>query len=112
VHDLTRHDRLPLRPVLLQVLGEVEIIDEFVDAAQSKQQFGCDVDADVDALGDQGKLQAKLIPKELELLFLYAFILFYDARHVFHLLIIENIVQLIFVPRCLIIIITVRRRLI
>ena len=107
MHNLARHDRPSLRPVLFQILCEIEIVNELVHALQAEDQLRRHVHAYVHSFGHQGKLQAELIPEEFELLFLYAFILFYGGLHVAHFLVTEDIVQLIFVARRLIIIITV-----
>lgn len=53
---LTHNNRLPLRPVLLQVLRQIEIVDELVHAPQAVQQFRCHVYGYVHSVGDQVEL--------------------------------------------------------
>lgn len=67
-------DRSALRSVLFQVLRKIEVVDEFIYTLQSKEQFWCDIDSDVDAFGHERELQTEFISEKAELLFLYILI--------------------------------------
>ena len=84
MQHLARRNRLPLRPILFQVLRQVKIINVFIYTAQPKQQLGRDIHCDVHALWHQCKLETELITEKLKLLFLDVFVLFYYGLHVGH----------------------------
>ena len=65
------YDWLPLWPVLLEVLGDVVVLDVLVQGMQGRDKVRSHIDDNVPAPRSrmEGKLEAEFVLKELELLF-------------------------------------------
>ena len=68
--------RPPLRPVLLEVQGNVVVLQIIVEGGNARDQGGRDVHSDVGPLvkGCDGKLQRELVAEVLELLLVDVFV--------------------------------------